>query len=397
MPAALRRVSVLSICLLSLPISTSCADERDVDQVRVPRFEACRATDLGGALVEVEADRFVANGVAFVPHGINSYPLLQHVGDERWDHVRDIFRQALALRRPFIRTNAFMDGGDNPARLRDEQGQLREEGLVALDALLAEARSFDLRLLLVLTNNWSDYGGAPAVVRAISPAQELPKDAFWSDPRALAAQASFIRALVGRTNTITGSAYARDETVFAWELANEARCTMPEYCTRSTLVDWARAMSAEIRAQQARQPIAWGGSGGLGEEGEDLEALARDGAVDILTVHRYAKATSSRLSRQARISDAIESSARALHERSALAERHGMPLLVEELGYRPPDDAEDRDAERSEVLRSLLAIVHEAGLAALPWMIGERGRPDYDGHLITPNDTRSVELLTCVE
>jgi hypothetical protein len=89
--------------------------------------------------------------------------------------------------------------------------------------------------------------------------------------------------------------------------------------------------------------------------------------------------------------------AEVLYDRIALARRHSMPLLVEELGYRPPEQLsqQDRDAERASVLRRLLAIAHAHGVATLPWMIGEEGRPDYDGYLIEPNDSSTLDVIAC--
>jgi hypothetical protein len=58
-------------------------------------------------LITVRGERFLLDGRELVPNGVNSYPLLQHAGNERWDAVDDIFGQARALGRPFVRTNAF--------------------------------------------------------------------------------------------------------------------------------------------------------------------------------------------------------------------------------------------------------------------------------------------------
>jgi mannan endo-1,4-beta-mannosidase len=337
----------------------------------------------------VRGGGFELGGRAIEPHGINSYPLLQLLGRGRLDAVRDIFGQAHALGRPFVRTNAFLDGGENPARLREADGAIREPGLAMLDLLLAEAGRSGVRLLLVLTNNWPDHGGAEAVLRAVAPGEALPKDAFWSDPRALAAQRALIRAVVGRTNGSTGVPYAEDPAVFAWELANEARCTEPRYCRRDTLVTWAREMAAAVRGAGALQPVAWGGSGYAGRFGEDLAAIAADGAVDVLTLHVYPRllaGLADALDARARIGWAQLIGAMRLYQGARVARRHRLPLIVEELGYLPPVHAEDRDAERAAVLSGLLATAHELGACVFPWMIGEPDRPDHDGHLIRPDD-----------
>jgi mannan endo-1,4-beta-mannosidase len=375
----------------------ACADA--AQDAGVPEFQPCTATRFSEAIVHTAAGDFVHDDVAIVPNGVNSYPLLQHVGEERWDAVRDIFDQSIALGRPLVRTNSFMDGGENPARLREADGTIREQGLAALDALIAEARAFNVRLLLVLTNNWADYGGAPALVGAISPNEPLPKDAFWSDPRALGLQREYIHALVGRVNGITELRYGDDPTIFAWELANEPRCSDPVYCSDTTLVEWASIMSDELRAAGAVQPVAWGGSGHRGEHGEDLELIAQRGGVDVLTVHVYAK-PSPRVfdgeSARERVDDAVRQASSLLQDRIVLARVHGMPLLVEELGYSAPEHALDRDSERAAVLKALLSIVNDAGVAALPWMIGEHGRPDYDGYLVRPEDDVTLDVISCV-
>lgn len=343
--------------------------------------------------------RFVIDGSPVALRGIGSYPLLEHAGNGRMDEVDDILAQAVALGRPVVRTNAFLDGGTNPARIRDADGTLREEGLVGLDRLLAAAAAHGVRLVLILTNNWTDYGGAPAIVRMVAPSEGLPKDAFWSDPRAVASQRAYIEAIVGRLNTVNGRPYATDPTVAAWELVNEARCDDPSWCDADTLVTWARTMAGAVRAAGARQLVAWGGSGHLGAHGEDLERIAAGGAVDVLTLHIYPFASHSlhlsTLSPGDRAAIGIRRGVDAIRERAAIARRYRLPLLVEELGWRGPT-GDDRDGERAVVLGAWLRAAREVGAAALPWMIAERGRPDYDGLLIrTETDRATVGALRC--
>jgi mannan endo-1,4-beta-mannosidase len=303
---------------------------------------------------------------------VNSYPLLQHVGEERWDAVDDIFAQALAL------------------------GQA---GMRALDALIARAERAGIRLLLVLTNNWADSGGAPKVIATVAPGEGLGKDAFYSDPRAIGAQQAFVRALATRSNHVTGRAYRDEPAIFAWELANEARIDGRRRGAPDPLVAWARAMADTLRAAGARQPIAWGGSGHRGKRGEDLDAIADDGAVDVLTLHLYPGAHSSWSAASPaplRSGAARLLGAAVIHDRAVLARRYGMPLLIEELGHPMPARVQGlaRDRERAEVLRALLAVADEHGVATFPWMIGERGRPDYDGHLIRPEDAHTTAVLS---
>jgi endo-1,4-beta-mannosidase len=352
-------------------------------------------------LVRVVGSGFALNGSHVVPQGVNSYPLLQLAGRGRWDAVRDILQQAKLLGRPVVRTNAFMDGGDNPARLRAADLSIREPGMCVLDGVLAQAAEAEVRLLLVLTNNWADFGGAPCVVRALAPDGSLTKDAFWSDARALDHQRAYLRTLVTRVNSVTRERYASDPTVFAWELANEARlaaANLRERRSGSILASWARSMAAELRAAGAQQPIAWGGSGYRGRFGENMTALARDGAVDILTLHLYPQLfvpLITRLPARARVLTAIAVGTGLLLDRARLARRYGLPLIVEEIGYKAPSFARDSDRERAAVMRSLLEVARRLGLATFPWMIGESGRADTDGFLIKASDEGTWRAIGC--
>ena len=348
-------------------------------------------------IVRVVREHFELDGARIVPHGVNSYPLLQLAGCGRWDAVEEVFAQARSLGRPWVRTNAFMEGGDNPARLREVDGSLREAGLCVLDALLVAAARAGVRLLLVLANQWPDFGGAPAIVRGVLPSSERGEpDAFWTQPRAIATQRAYVAALAGRTNTQSGQRYAQDTSIFAWELANEPRCYGPARRTPAALIAWSRSMREALIEVGVQQPIAWGGSGYCGKYGEDMRALGPSGAVDILTLHLYPQQLVPGfrgLARRWRVAASIALGKRVLRHRAHVARRCERPLLLEELGYRAPARARDRDGERAAVLGALLEEADRLGLSSWPWMIGERGRVDHDGFLIRPSDAHSCAVL----
>lgn len=332
--------------------------------------------------------RVNAGSGSFAPRGVNSYVLLQHAGAERFDQIDDIFAQARALGRPIVRTPAFLDAGDSPARLRDARGAPREQGMVVLDRLLDAAANSRIRLLLVLANNWRDFGGAPAILELIAPDEKLPKNAFWTDPRALDNQLAYQHALASRTNSVNGARYADDPTICAWELANEARCESDG--SGRTLAAWARRMSDGLRAAGVKQPIAWGGSGYLGKYGENLRLIAADGGVDVLTLHMYGSMLRTR-----RVEKVIAWGVDTLRERSAVARSAGLPLLLEEVNWKPPEPGDD--AQRARVLGAWLAEAEALSVGSLPWMIGERGRNDYDGYLIRPEHAHTLAALRAHE
>lgn len=354
--------------------------------------------------VRVADGEFLRPGAAptpFVPRGVGSYPLLEHVARGRREQVHDVFDQALALGRPIIRTHAVIDGGNSPGRLRNDDGSVHEPGFEVLDELLALAAKRGISLVLPVANNWHDYGGAPAVVRMFAPGRD--KDAFFDDPRCIRAQTDLIHRLISRVNPLTGVRYGEDPTVFAWELCNEARLERHSWPARllskrhpgRTLATWALAMRAAFDTAGARQPVGWGGSGYRGEKGEDMEAVLAEGAVDFATLHLYPFTSHPALLRvkswSDRASDAIAVGTELLRDRASLARAHGVPLLVEEFGWKT--GAHTLQDERVQIMRGWLRAANALGVGMLPWMIGERGRQDYDGLLLRPEHEAVFALL----
>ena len=101
-----------------------------------------------------------------------------------------------------------------------------DAGPAQLDRVIAEAGRRGVRLIVTLSNSWSDYGGVPQYLRWSGrwrPDTFGAADGFYSDPAARAAFRAHVERLLGRTNTVTGIRYRDDPTILAWELMNESR------------------------------------------------------------------------------------------------------------------------------------------------------------------------------
>lgn len=87
------------------------------------------------------------------------------------------------------------------------------DGLERLDAVVAAAEKYDLKLIINFVNNWSDYGGIAAYVSAFGGSAT----SWFTDADSQAQYQTYIKAVVSRYETSTA--------IFAWELANEPRCS----------------------------------------------------------------------------------------------------------------------------------------------------------------------------
>lgn len=194
------------------------------------------------SFVSTSGTDFVVNGKPFRFAGTNNY----YLSYQDQFMVRDVFARASAHNFTVLRTWAFLDighpdgsetvGGGGPKNgvwfqaLDPATNTMiyNETGLAHLDAVVATAAQFGIRLILTLSNNWVDFGGMDQYVRwetlINSSYTDAKHDDFFTSAWQEATYIAYATHLATRLNTVTGVAYKDDPTIFAWELANEPRC-----------------------------------------------------------------------------------------------------------------------------------------------------------------------------
>jgi len=167
-------------------------------------------------------------------------------------------------------------------------------GLGNFDLLVSAAKANNIRLIVTLVNNWSDYGGMDVYVKSITGSTN--HDYFYTDDRVIKAYRSYVSTWVTR--------YKNDPTVFAWELANEPRCsgstgsTTSGKCTTATITKWASDMSAYIKSIDSNHLVTLGDEGFMNQpsastypyqigEGIDFPANLKISTLDFGTFHMY--------------------------------------------------------------------------------------------------------------
>lgn len=120
------------------------------------------------------------------------------------------------------------------------------DGLERLDYVVQSAEQRGVKLIINFVNNWDDYGGMNAYVKAFGGT----KEDWYTNADAQAQYKKYIEAVVSR--------YASSDAIFAWELANEARCNG---CDTDIIYQWATDISAYIRSLDATHMITLGDEG----------------------------------------------------------------------------------------------------------------------------------------
>jgi mannan endo-1,4-beta-mannosidase len=353
---------------------------------------------------------FVLDGEPFCFAGTNNYYLIY----KSRKMVDDVLETTKNMGLKVIRIWAYLDRGslDGSARNVDGAGEKGgvyfqawdpatkrpvyndgPTGIEHLDYVLDKAKKLDLKVMLVLTNNWKDFGGMDQylVWYGLNEHQK-----FYTDPTVVRAYEDWVAHLVKRKNTVNGVLYRDDPTIFGWELANEPRCISAgdfdraASCNPPMLVKWVDETSSFIKSIDPNHLVSVGDEGFFangstphydGADGGDHEGFLAVAHVDFGTFHLYPESWGHR----------VQWSSKWIDDHIDAARRAGKPTMLEEYGIIARRDAnnaiKDDARRRAAYTRWHEMIQKRGGSSALFWMLAgvddegdERGGmfPDYD-------------------
>ena len=355
---------------------------------------------------------FEYQGKPFCYAGANNY----YLAYKPRPMVDDVLTSAKALGFPVMRMWGFIDIGSLDGSVKsidphsDPDGKkdgayfqywdskLRRpvvnegpDGLQRLDYAIAKAGELGIKVILVLTNNWYDFGGMDQYLRWFG------RDAhheFYTAPEVRAAYKGWVATLVNRKNSVNGKLYRDDPAIFSWELANEPRCkgtgSATSGWTNQTLVTWVEEMTSYLRSLDQNHMISIGDEGFLdgggdhwayrANDGVDHEAMTAVKDVDFGTFHLYPEHWGTTL----------DWGQRWIVDHVAVARRLGKPTVLEEYGIQVErDDQGAIVAGLSERLHHYKswndALLKAGGAGSMVWILSgidphaPRGLyPDYD-------------------
>jgi mannan endo-1,4-beta-mannosidase len=252
-------------------------------------------------------------------------------------------------------------------------GRYDESLLRGLDFLMAELAKRDMTAVLYLNNFWQWSGGMTQYLNwfegtpAIDPNVTRDYEAFiaatarfYQSAKAQDEYRRVIRAIVLRTNTVTGKRYADDTAIMSWQLANEPRPgnSKAGSSEKARYVQWIADTAAYIHSLDPNHLVSSGSEGvvGAARDAELFERAHRTPHIDYLTYHLWPKNWGWATSWE----NAWAKSRDYLDSHIDAAARLGKPIVLEEFGW-------DRDggaftlnagtAQRDRFYRAVLDIV----------------------------------------
>jgi len=332
--------------------------------------------------------------------------------------VDDVLAAARDLGVKVVRLWAFIDRGSLDGQVKNVDGEGSkdgvyfqawdpsahhavyndgENGIARLDYAVSRAGELGLKVVLVLTNNWQEFGGMDQYLAWYGLGDHRE---FYRDAAVKQAYRDWAFHLVTRVNPITHRSYRDEPAIFAWELGNEPRA---DGFPPTVLTAWADEMSGYLKSLDPNHLVAVGDEGFLtgggehwtyrGRNGVDHRALIGLSAVDYGTFHMYPETWGT----------GYTWADRWIGEHERIAFEAGKPSVLEEYGLRVVRDPAGRVTEGLARRLSLYRrwnedVLSSGGSGSMFWLLAgsaESGGlyPDYD-HFTVYHTDESGALLS---
>ncbi|VEU83309.1 cellulase family glycosylhydrolase [Acholeplasma hippikon] len=379
--------------------------------------------------VEAKNGKFYIRDDEFRFVGTNNYYL--HYKDKLMiDAVLDDAKEAGFN---VIRMWGFLDGDsnsitENKAYMQPEQGVFSKpswaehdfvSGWDQMDYAISEAAKRDIRLIIVFTNYWDDFGGISEYVNWYNEKygytrfhpNYLHKKDFYTNEEVKSYYKNYVSYLLNRTNQFNGRKYIEDPTIFSWELMNEPRNPKLEGGKIEDVTNWADEMSRFVKSIDPNHMVALGDEGSFdkradwdymkqaqhiydGSEGVDFEKVLALEKIDFGTFHLYPESWGINHSH-------MEWGRKFIIDHINVGKTLNKPVVLEEFGI-----SANLGRNRELIYTDWLTAVYENGGAGVMfWMYASLDTsdnavdggyyPDYDGFRLAeiPGKYKELDVL----
>ena len=321
--------------------------------------------------VRVQDGHVIRHGQVYNYVGTNFWygPILASEG--RGGDMARLVKELDTLKALGMENLRVLVGGDGPdgvfsrvdPTLQPAPGVYNDTLLRGLDRFLVELGKRDMQAVLYLNNSWEWSGGYGQYLEWATGEKTLIPliDGYWpfmqqmrkfqtSEP----AQNLFynhVRAIVGRTNSITGKPYKDDPAIFSWQIGNEPRCFSDDPLIRDGFIGWMTETARIIKELDHNHLLSTGNEGLMGCENDPelVERVNTIPGVDYMTIHiwpynwGWAKADSLAET----LDSALARTDEYVSQHAFVALRLGLPIVVEEFGFPRDGFSESREASTS--------------------------------------------------
>jgi mannan endo-1,4-beta-mannosidase len=303
---------------------------------------------------------------------------------------------------------------------RDRTAHFNETLLRGLDHALAEIGRRNLTAVIYLTNFWEWSGGMMTYlywtnggryINMNDPAHPWPQfpdmsSGFYGQAAAVRLFDQFVRAVVGRRNTVTGRLYRDDPAILSWQLANEPRPGGSDEAGRQHMkayLAWIDGTARLIKAIDPNHMVSTGSEGTMGciNDVQCVVDAHSSPAIDYVNAHVWPQNWNWADPKDLAGSwPTVEHNARDyIAQQLGIARRLNKPLIIEEFGF--PRDGGSFEAGaptgfKDRFYQLIYSLVLESVRSDAPlqgcnfWGWGGEGRAQHSDHHFVRGDTSYV-------
>jgi len=408
-------VKIILVIILVMVTSVACSgvNNQEAQKLSQEKGDNNQVQDLNkenidlSGFVQVENGEFLIDGQAFRFMGTNNYYL--NYKDEAM--IDDLIENAKDMGVKVIRVWGFLDGmGDsmvnNNTFMQTQAGVYGQipkgarNGFEALDYAVKRAGQEGIYLVIALTNNWDAFGGVNQYVEWSDTASS--HDDFYTDEACKTMYKNYVKHMISRKNSITGTPYMEDPTIMTWELMNEPRVDSDP--SGDVLYQWAEEMSAYVKSIDPNHLVALGDEGFFKREGQeswayngwsgvDWERNLTIDTIDYGTFHLYPEHWGDDFD------NPIKSGVKWIEDHAKTGQKIGKPVVLEEYGIQ-----RGIIHNRDYIYTQWLETAYSSGINGTQfWMLAAKDTgdsadeeglyPDYDGFRVINNGGVTAEIL----
>jgi len=311
-----------------------------------------------------------------------------------------VLNDAKAMGLNSIRVWGFMDGIHHKYTMQAEPGIFTppigiNSAQEKLDYTIAEAKKYGIRVIIVLTNNWADFGGMQQYVDWFNSSHH---DDFYQKPDIKRAYKIYVKHMIEHKNRYTGIINKNEPAIMTWELANEPRAQSDT--SGNLLYRWTKEMSDYVHGLAPKQLIALGSEGFFnhpsqsdwtynGSEGVDWERILTLPNINYGTFHLYPKNWGK--------NNAEKWGTRWIKEHAKAAKKADKPVVLEEYGI-----GKNEPHNRKFIYKKWTQTAYDSGLSgSMFWILTSTDPdqpnklyPDYDGFRVLNDGGQTAKILT---
>jgi mannan endo-1,4-beta-mannosidase len=303
---------------------------------------------------------------------------------------------------------------------RNRTQHFNETLLRGLDNALAEMGKRGLTAVIYLTNFWEWSGGMMTYlywtnggryINMNDPAHPWPEfpdmsSEFYGHAAAVRMFDDYVRAVVGRRNTVTGRLYREDPTILSWQLANEPRPGGSEAAGRKHMkayLAWIHGTARLIKSIDPNHMVSTGSEGTMGciESEQCVIDAHSSSAIDYVNAHVWPQNWNWADPKDlAGTWPTVERNSRGyIAQQIAIAKRLNKPLVIEEFGF-PRDRGSFVPGTPTTFKDRFYQLIYSAVIDSVRsgaplqgcnfWGWGGEGRAQHPDHHFVRGDTSYV-------